>query len=68
LEYDRRKRLIMCRARKAPTLPLRYLGADDRVGPNYTGQAAVTSHYEHLPIEIAGTSTHPSEPSPTNIA
>ncbi len=27
-------------------LPYRYLGADDRSGPNYTGQPAVTSYYE----------------------
>lgn len=24
---------------------LRYLGADDASGPNYSGQPAVTSHY-----------------------
>ncbi len=48
LEYDRRKRLIVCRGRKEQALPFRYLGADDRVGPNYTGQPAVTSHYEYL--------------------
>ena len=27
-------------------LPYRYLGADDRAGPNYTGQPAVDSYYE----------------------
>ncbi|HEX6354936.1 class I SAM-dependent methyltransferase [Actinophytocola sp.] len=27
-------------------LPFRYLGADDRAGPNYTGQPAVHSYYE----------------------
>jgi len=36
--------------RSAPTprhlLPYRYVGADDRAGPNYTGQAAVDSYYE----------------------
>ncbi|MDN3355634.1 hypothetical protein [Actinomadura sp. DC4] len=26
--------------------PYRYLGADDRAGPNYTGQPAVASYYE----------------------
>jgi trans-aconitate methyltransferase len=45
-EYDRRKRLIICRGRKVVNLPLRYLGADDTAGPNYTGQPAVDSHYE----------------------
>ena len=48
LEYDRRKRLIVCRGRKGLKLPCRYLGADDGVGPNYTGQPAVTSHYNYL--------------------
>jgi SAM-dependent methyltransferase len=46
LEYDRRKRLIVCRGRKVLEPSFRYLGADDRVGPNYTGQPAVTSHYK----------------------
>jgi len=52
LEYDRRKRRIVCRGRNWLALPFRYLGADDRAGPNYTGQPAVTSHYESLPIGI----------------
>ena len=29
---------------------VRYLGADDTAGPNYTGQAAVNSHYERLEV------------------
>ena len=45
LEYDRRRRLVACRGRKVVDLPYRYLGADDRAGPNYTGQPAVDSHY-----------------------
>ncbi|AMV40223.1 class I SAM-dependent methyltransferase [Planctomyces sp. SH-PL62] len=45
LEYDRRRRLVSCRGRKAVDLPYRYLGADDRAGPNYTGQPAVDSYY-----------------------
>ncbi len=45
-EYDRRKRLIACRGSNVREFPFRYLGADDRAGPNYTGQPAVTSHYE----------------------
>jgi SAM-dependent methyltransferase len=49
-EYDRKKRLIICRGRKQQSLPFRYLGADECAGPNYTGQPAVTSHYENLPI------------------
>ena len=46
LEYDRRRRLVVCRGRKVVELPYRYLGADDRAGPNYTGQPAVDSYYE----------------------
>ncbi len=49
LEYDRRRRLLKCQGRKALELPFRYLGADDQVGPNYTGQPAVASHYEAAP-------------------
>lgn len=32
---------------RAP-LPYRYLGADDKAGPNFTGQAAVDSFYERI--------------------
>jgi SAM-dependent methyltransferase len=46
LEYDRRRRRVVCRGRKVVDLPYRYLGADDRAGPNYTGQHAVDSYYE----------------------
>ncbi|AMV38378.1 class I SAM-dependent methyltransferase [Planctomyces sp. SH-PL62] len=45
LEYDRRRRLVSCRGGRAVDLPYRYLGADDRAGPNYTGQPAVDSYY-----------------------
>jgi nucleoside-diphosphate-sugar epimerase len=48
LEYDRRKRLLVCR--KVVNLPYRYLGADDPAGPNYTGQPAVDSHDESLGV------------------
>lgn len=45
LEYDRRRRLVVCRGRRVVELPYVYLGADDRAGPNYTGQPAVGSYY-----------------------
>jgi len=32
----------------APVLPYKYWGADDKAGPNYTGQSAVDSYYERL--------------------
>lgn len=43
--YDRRRRLVERSGPGEVTLPFRFLGADDRSGPNYTGQPAVTSHY-----------------------
>jgi SAM-dependent methyltransferase len=46
LEYDRKKRLVLCRGRKDIRLPCRYLGADPEAGPNFTGQPAVNSHYD----------------------
>ncbi|WP_165247984.1 class I SAM-dependent methyltransferase [Paludisphaera soli] len=45
LEYDRKRRLVACRGRRDVDLPYRYVGADDRAGPNYTGQPAVDSYY-----------------------
>ena len=47
-EYHAGKHLIVCKDRKDFTLNYRYLGADDAAGPNYTGQAAVNSHYDQL--------------------
>ncbi len=47
-DYDRKRKLVICRGHAALDLPLRYLGADDRAGPNYTGQPAVNSYYEPL--------------------
>ncbi len=46
LEYDRRRRRIICRGRMIVNLPYVYMGADDRAGPNDTGQPAVDSYYE----------------------
>jgi SAM-dependent methyltransferase len=53
LKYDRRRRLVVCRGRKVVDLPYRYLGADDRVGPNYTGQPAVDSYFDPIVGETA---------------
>jgi SAM-dependent methyltransferase len=47
-EYQARKHLIVCKGGMDFTLKYRYLGADDTAGPNYSGQAAVNSHYEQL--------------------
>ncbi|GLW90192.1 class I SAM-dependent methyltransferase [Actinokineospora globicatena] len=43
--YDARRRRISLTGRRDMSLPFRYLGADDRAGPNYTGQPGVDSHY-----------------------
>ena len=53
LDYDRRRRLVVCRGRRVVDLPYRYLGADDRAGPNYTGQPAVDSYYEPIVADPA---------------
>ncbi|MEH1058579.1 hypothetical protein V6U89_25630 [Micromonospora sp. CPCC 206171] len=43
--YDSRRRRISRTGRSELRLPYRFLGADDRAGPNYTGQPAVHSHH-----------------------
>ena len=43
--YDSRRRRITRTDKREITLPFEYLGADDRAGPNYTGQPAVHSYY-----------------------
>ncbi|GAA3456689.1 MULTISPECIES: class I SAM-dependent methyltransferase [Dactylosporangium] len=43
--YDGRRRRIGRDDRGDVDLPYEYLGADDRAGPNYTGQDAVHSYY-----------------------
>jgi trans-aconitate methyltransferase len=46
VDYDGRRKRITCAGPRSLDLPFRYLGADDRAGPNYTGQPAVNSYYE----------------------
>ncbi|MEU4623937.1 class I SAM-dependent methyltransferase [Actinoplanes sp. NPDC023801] len=46
VDYDGRRKRIVCAGPRKLDLPYRYLGADDRAGPNYTGQPAVNSYYE----------------------
>jgi SAM-dependent methyltransferase len=43
LTYHTRARLLACT--KPLIFQVRYQGADDQAGPNYTGQPAVNSHY-----------------------
>ncbi len=47
--YDARKRVLSCVGGRDVRLPFDYLGADDRGGPNHTGQPAVVSHYRPRP-------------------
>jgi SAM-dependent methyltransferase len=42
---DARRHRIGCTGPRIVTLPYAYLGADDRAGPNYTGQPAVDAYY-----------------------
>ena len=45
LQYHARRKLLACFGRKSLELPLNYVGANDRYGPNYTGQKTVSSYY-----------------------
>jgi SAM-dependent methyltransferase len=44
--YDPRRHRVTRTGSSDVDLPYRYLGADDRAGPNYTGQPAIHSIYE----------------------
>ena len=57
LGFDRRRRLVTCRGRRALDFPYRYTGADDRAGPNYTQEPAVDSYY--LGVGVARQSPSP---------
>ena len=54
---DTRRRRITRTGADTVRMPYAYLGADDRAGPNYTGQPAVNSYYQ--PVPLAG----PPDPS-----
>ena len=43
--YDGKKRIVKHVGGAAINFNLKYLGADDEFGPNYTGQDSVTSYY-----------------------
>lgn len=45
IEYNARKKLLMGKGERKLAFDLVYEGADDKAGPNYTGQPAVNSHY-----------------------
>jgi len=46
IHYDHKKKLISIFGPQKIKTNLRYLGADDKAGPNYTGQPVVNSYYE----------------------
>ncbi|MEU8900047.1 class I SAM-dependent methyltransferase [Nocardia sp. NPDC048505] len=71
-DYDGRRRRISRRGPAAPALPFDYAGADDRAGPNYTGQPAVNSYYRWAST-TRGTNSEITAPTatiavPTQIA
>jgi len=49
LQYNARSRLLQRSGRLSLAVPYAYQGADDAVGPNWTGQPAVCSHYKLIP-------------------
>ena len=49
--YDSRRGLVTRKGAGEILFPVKYLGADDAVGPNATGQPAVASHYALLELE-----------------
>lgn len=46
LHYNTRKHLLTIKGARSLKVPFTYLGADDKAGPNYTGQEVVDSYYE----------------------
>lgn len=46
LEYHAKNKVLTSVGAKSLNFQLKYLGADDQAGPNYTGQAVVDSYYE----------------------
>ncbi|MEV4537163.1 hypothetical protein AB0J82_25630 [Asanoa sp. NPDC049518] len=48
--YDARRHRISLVGGRRTTFPYHYRGADDRAGPNYTGQPAVQSFYAPLSL------------------
>lgn len=44
--YDTQTRVLKCQGGRMINFDLKYVGANDKAGPNYTGQSAVDSYYE----------------------
>ncbi|NML41334.1 class I SAM-dependent methyltransferase [Chitinophaga sp. G-6-1-13] len=45
ISYNGRKKIISCQGARDISFDVVYQGADDKAGPNYTGQEAVDSYY-----------------------
>jgi len=45
IRYNARRKLVTCEGPRDIHINLTYIGADDKAGPNYTGQAVVDSYY-----------------------
>ncbi|MBC9912573.1 class I SAM-dependent methyltransferase [Chitinophaga varians] len=45
ISYDGRRRIIRCEGPRDVSFEVKYQGADDQAGPNYTGQEAVDAYY-----------------------
>jgi SAM-dependent methyltransferase len=48
IQYSARTRVIQCEGPRDMDFGVRFLGADDMAGPNYTGQEAVNAYYAAL--------------------
>jgi len=46
IAYNKRKKIIKIEGHQLISATFLYVGADDKAGPNYTGQAAVNSYYK----------------------
>ena len=46
ISYNRNRHILSCYGRRELFVPFIYQGADDKAGPNYTGQSAVNSYYD----------------------
>jgi RimJ/RimL family protein N-acetyltransferase/SAM-dependent methyltransferase len=56
LDYNKWKHLLACRGKKEIRLNYKYIGADDRAGPNYTNQEVVDSYYRPMGSELGKSS------------
>ena len=45
IDYNSKTKIISCRGNNTIDFMLKYLGANDKIGKNYTGQEVVDSHY-----------------------